>query len=89
HLFKEKRLEQWKTYLARTSKYPLLMAAKDYQSQAIRHSRPEEKDYSGYHTVHNLEIPNLSVTAFTGPFLQIESTPVELLKKHHQVELIS
>ncbi|CAF3323798.1 unnamed protein product [Rotaria socialis] len=89
HLFKEKRLEQWKIYLARTSKYPLLMAAKDYQSQAIRQSRPEEKDYSGYHTVHNLEIPNLSITAFTGPFLQIESTPVELLNKHHQVELIS
>jgi hypothetical protein len=38
------------------------MAAKDYQNQAIHQSRPEEKDYSGYHTVHNLEIPNLSVT---------------------------
>ena len=37
-------------------------AAKDNQAQAVRQSRPEEKDYSGYHTVHNLEIPNLSVT---------------------------
>ena len=36
--------------------------AKDSQNQAIRQSRPEEKDYSGYHTVHNLEIPNLSIT---------------------------
>ncbi|CAF1089108.1 unnamed protein product [Rotaria sordida] len=89
HTFKEKRLEQWKAYLARTSKYPLLMAAKDYQNQAIRQSRPDEKDYSGYHTVHNLEIPNLSITAFTGPFLQIESTPVELLNKHRQTELTS
>jgi len=65
------------------------MAAKDYQNQAIQQSRPEEKDYSGYHTVHNLEIPNLSITAFTGPFLQIESTPIELLNKHRQVELTS
>ena len=39
-----------------------VQAAKDYQNQAVRQSRPEEKDYSGYHTVHNLEIPNLSVT---------------------------
>ncbi len=62
HTYKEKRIEQWKSYIARTSKYPLLMAAKDYQNQAIHQSRPEEKDYSGYHTVHNLEIPNLSVT---------------------------
>ncbi|CAF1002747.1 unnamed protein product [Rotaria sordida] len=81
HIFQEKRLEQWKSFVARTSKYPLLMVAKDSQNQAIRQSRPEEKDYSGYHTVHNLEIPNLSITAFTGPFLQIESTPVEILKR--------
>ncbi|CAF2714410.1 unnamed protein product [Rotaria sp. Silwood2] len=81
HTFQEKRLEQWKSFVARTSKYPLLMVAKDSQNQAIRQSRPEEKDYSGYHTVHNLEIPNISITAFTGPFLQIESTPIELLKK--------
>ena len=25
HAYKEKRLEQWKSYVARTSKYPLLM----------------------------------------------------------------
>jgi len=25
HTFQEKRLEQWKSFLARTSKYPLLM----------------------------------------------------------------
>ncbi|CAF2481411.1 unnamed protein product [Rotaria sp. Silwood2] len=62
HTFQEKRLEQWKSFVARTSKYPLLMVAKDSQNQAIRQSRPEEKDYSGYHTVHNLEIPNISIT---------------------------
>ncbi|CAF3352412.1 unnamed protein product [Rotaria sp. Silwood1] len=81
HAFQEKRLEQWKSFVARTSKYPLLMVAKDSQNQAIRQSRPEEKDYSGYHTVHNLEIPNISITAFTGPFLKIESTPVEILNR--------
>ena len=36
--------------------------AKDLQDQTIRQSRPEEKDYLDYHTVHNLEIPNLSIT---------------------------
>ncbi|CAF1072360.1 unnamed protein product [Adineta steineri] len=89
HIYKEKRTEQWKSFVLRTSKYPLLMAAKDYQNQAVRQSRPEEKDYSDYHTVHNLEIPNLSITAFAGPFLQIESTPIELLNKQRQVELTS
>ncbi len=62
HIFQEKRLEQWKSFLARTSKYPLLMVAKDSQNESIRQSRPEEKSYVGYHTVHNLEIPNLSIT---------------------------
>ncbi|CAF0790318.1 unnamed protein product [Didymodactylos carnosus] len=81
HAHKEKRLEDWKSFVARTSKYPLLMAAKDYQNQAIRQSRPEEKEMSTYHTVHNLEIPNLSVTAFAGPYLVIDSTPVDIIGK--------
>jgi hypothetical protein len=48
------------------------MAAKDYQNQAIHQSRPEEKDYSGYHTVHNLEIPNVSVTVSIFLFIMNE-----------------
>ncbi|UJR26392.1 hypothetical protein I4U23_007724 [Adineta vaga] len=88
HQFQEKRLEQWKAYVARTSKYPLLMVAKDAQNESIRQSRPDEKNYTGYHTVHNLEIPNLSITAFTGRILNIESTPVELVNKDRQNELI-
>ncbi|CAF2057881.1 unnamed protein product [Rotaria magnacalcarata] len=82
HIFHEKQLDRWKSFIARTSKYPLLMVAKDSQNQAIRQSRPEEKDYSGYHTVHNFEIPNLSITTFSGQFLKIESTPLEILTRH-------
>ncbi|CAF1323044.1 unnamed protein product [Adineta steineri] len=87
HQFKEKRLEQWKSYVARTSKYPLLTVAKDDQMESIRQSRPEEKSYTGYHTVHNLEIPNLSITTFAGPYLQIESTPLELFNKGRETAL--
>ncbi|CAF1110357.1 unnamed protein product [Adineta ricciae] len=89
HQFQEKGLEQWKAYLARTSKYPLLMVAKDAQNESIQQSRPDEKSYTGYHTVHNLEIPNLSITAFTGRVLHIESTPVELLNKGRRMEFNS
>ncbi|CAF0835162.1 unnamed protein product [Adineta ricciae] len=89
HVYKEKQTDAWKSFVARTSKYPLLVAAKDYQNQAIRQSRPEEKDYSGYHTVHNLEIPNLSITAFPGRYLHIQSTPMELMSKPPELELSS
>ncbi|CAF1495385.1 unnamed protein product, partial [Adineta steineri] len=61
--------------------------AKDDQMESIRQSRPEEKSYTGYHTVHNLEIPNLSITTFAGPYLQIESTPLELFNKGRQTAL--
>jgi hypothetical protein len=35
HTYKEKRAEQWKSYVARTSKYPLLMVRKFCESSVL------------------------------------------------------
>ena len=51
----------------------IFQAAKAAQTQSVQESRPEEKDYSGYHTVHNLEIPNLAITVRTLVFFTINS----------------
>jgi len=78
--FKERRMQEWKNYVERTSKYQALEASKEKQITAIEDSRLPERDTVVYQTIHNLEIPNLAVTAFCGPFIKIDSTPPELLK---------
>jgi hypothetical protein len=60
--FKEKRIEEWKEYVTRVSKYPVLIAHKEKQMAAIEDSRLPERDSVAYETTHNLEIPNLAVT---------------------------
>jgi hypothetical protein len=55
-------MQEWKNYVARTSKYSILMTHKDKQLAAIEDSRPPERDPVAYETIHNLEIPNLAVT---------------------------
>lgn len=76
--YKEKRIEEWKEYVSRVSKYQSLMASKEKQMAAIEDSRLPERDSVAYETTHNLEIPNLAVTAFAGPFIQIDSTPADI-----------
>jgi hypothetical protein len=73
-------MQEWKNYVERTSKYQALEASKEKQITAIEDSRLPERDTVVYQTIHNLEIPNLAVTAFCGPFIKIDSTPPELLK---------
>lgn len=59
---REKKLQDWKDYVERVSKYSALMEAKDRQMAAIDDSRPPERDPVPFETLHNLEIPNLAVT---------------------------
>lgn len=76
--FKEEKIQEWKNYVSRTSKYNVLVSHKNKQMAAIEDSRPPERDPVPYETIHNLEIPNLAVTAFSGPFIAIDSTPAEI-----------
>ena len=55
-------MQEWKNYVARTSKYQALEANKEKQLTAIEDSRLPERDTVVYQTIHNLEIPNLAVT---------------------------
>lgn len=76
--FKEKRMQEWNDYVARVSKYSVLMSNKEKQMAAIDDSRQPERESSVYQTIHNLEIPNLAVTAFAGQYIAIDSTPAEI-----------
>lgn len=76
--FREKRISEWNDYVSRVSKYSVLMANKEKQMAAIDDSRQPERESSVYQTIHNLEIPNLAVTAFAGPYISIDSTPCEI-----------
>lgn len=55
-------MQEWKNFVARTSKYQSLEANKEKQLTAIEDSRLPERDTVVYQTIHNLEIPNLAVT---------------------------
>jgi hypothetical protein len=60
--FKKKKMDEWKNYILRTSKYSMLESCKEKQNAAIQDSRLPEKETADYQTIHNLEIPNLAVT---------------------------
>lgn len=76
--FKEKRIKEWSEYVQRVSKYSELIESKNKQITAINDSRLPERDSVAYETTHNLEIPNLAVTSFSGPYITIDSTPAEI-----------
>lgn len=71
-------MQEWNDYVTRVSKYSVLMSNKEKQMTAIDDSRQPERESSVYQTIHNLEIPNLAVTAFAGPYIAIDSTPAEI-----------
>ncbi|KAK3587960.1 hypothetical protein CHS0354_014478 [Potamilus streckersoni] len=74
---KEKALNDFSEYVARTSNYSLLKAAKERQELSIEASRINSK-YKESETFHNTDLPNLKTTTFGGKTVMVDSTPVSL-----------
>lgn len=77
HRQKEKALKDFNDFVARTSNYNLLKAAKDRQDISIDASRIQT-NYKSQETFHSTELPTLQTTTFCGRHIDIESTPFEL-----------
>jgi hypothetical protein len=60
--FKQQKIQDWKNYVQRCSKYTYLEMSKEKQMTAIEESKIQDRDTVLYQTIHNLEIPNLAVT---------------------------
>lgn len=74
---KEKQLNDFSDYVARTSNYELLKAAKERQDYSVEASRiPNEYKTSDF--FHETDVPNLKTTAFSSRNVTIDSTPLEL-----------
>ncbi|XP_013928826.1 PREDICTED: cilia- and flagella-associated protein 69 isoform X2 [Thamnophis sirtalis] len=69
--------KSWENFLARTSNYQALKAAKRLQEKAIENSRPKIKHYSS--TFHPTDIKGLNTTVASGRLVTVESTPSELI----------
>ncbi|XP_046371006.1 cilia- and flagella-associated protein 69-like [Haliotis rufescens] len=75
HRQKEKALSDFSDYVARTSNYTLLKAAKERQEISIDASRVQG-GYTNAETFHNTDLQNLQTTTFSGRHIVVESTPV-------------
>lgn len=74
---KEKALTDFTDYVARTSNYGLLKAAKERQEYSIEASRiPNEYKKSDF--FHDIDVPNLKTTTFCSKNVAIDSTPNNL-----------
>lgn len=74
---KEKQLNDFTDFVARTSNYQLLKAAKERQEYSIEASRiPNDLKKSEF--FHETDVSNLRTTAFSSRHVAIQSTPSEL-----------
>lgn len=77
HRQKEKQLNDFSDYVARTSNYDLLKAAKERQEYSIEASRiPNEYKKSNF--FHETDVSNIQTTTFSSRNVAINSTPNEL-----------
>ncbi|XP_022085503.1 cilia- and flagella-associated protein 69-like [Acanthaster planci] len=77
HRQKEKAIKRWNNYVARTSNYSLLKAAKTDQDLSINASRVQT-DFLDSDTYHSTDLANLQTTTFQSRHVNIDSTPLEL-----------
>ncbi|XP_013410709.1 cilia- and flagella-associated protein 69 [Lingula anatina] len=77
HRQKEKAINDFADFVARTSNYSLLKAARERQELSVDASRVQNR-YQDAETFHELDLANLNTTAFSGRQIMIDSTPVEL-----------
>ena len=77
HRQKEKAIKNFNDYVARTSNYVLLRAAKERQELSIDASRIQS-NYKTQDQFHPTVISNLNTTTFSGRHVDIESTPLAL-----------
>lgn len=77
HRQKEKAIKDFNEYVARTSNYVLLKAAKERQELSIDASRVAT-NYKDSDTFHGTDLPNLTSTAFSGRYVSVHSTPQEI-----------
>ncbi|KAL5007038.1 hypothetical protein ScPMuIL_015844 [Solemya velum] len=74
---KEKSLNDFTEFIARTSNYTILKAAKERQALSIDASRIQTR-YKDSDTYHETDLPNLKTTIFSGKNVMVESTPNKL-----------
>jgi len=77
HRQKEKAMKNFSEYVARTSNYTLLKAAKERQELSIDASRIQT-NYKALDNFHSTDLTQLNTTTFSGRFLNVESVPAEL-----------
>ncbi|XP_064647870.1 cilia- and flagella-associated protein 69-like isoform X2 [Lineus longissimus] len=77
HRQQEKALTDFADYVARTSNYSLLKAAKERQELSIDASRIQAR-YKDLDTFHSTDLENLVTTTFSGRHVEVESTPHEI-----------
>ncbi|KAH3715889.1 cilia- and flagella-associated protein 69-like [Dreissena polymorpha] len=74
---KEKQLNDFSDFVARTSNYQLLKAAKERQEYSIEASRiPNEYKKSNF--FHEINLPNIKTTTFASKHVVVDSTPIDL-----------
>lgn len=76
HRQREKALADFADYVARTSNFQFLKAAKERQEISIDASRVQPK-YRGANNFHDTQLHSLHVTVFSGKHVEVDSTPKE------------
>jgi len=74
HRQKEKAIADFTDYVARTSNFTILKAAKERQDISIDASRMQPK-YKQQEHFHNLDLPNLTTTVFSGKHVAVVTIP--------------
>jgi len=74
HRQKEKAIKRFHEFVARTSNYMLLKAAKERQDLSVDASRVQN-NYKSMDAFHSSELQHLMTTAFSGRNVTVESTP--------------
>ncbi|XP_064613736.1 cilia- and flagella-associated protein 69-like [Liolophura sinensis] len=77
HRQKEKALNDFTEFVARTSNYTVLKAAKERQELSVEASRIQPK-FRDTEAFHSTDIQNLQTTAFSGRHVKVDSTPPHL-----------
>ncbi|VDI03562.1 Hypothetical predicted protein [Mytilus galloprovincialis] len=70
---KEKQLSDWTDFVARTSNFQLLKAAKERQKLSVDASRVQN-NYRELESYHDTELKDLHTTTFCGKSVDVEST---------------
>lgn len=74
HRQKEKSLADFADFVARTSNYGVLKAAKERQEISVDASRVQPK-YRGADNFHDTQLHHLNTTVFSGKNVKVDSTP--------------